>query len=237
MNLNECDSYKLKNNDIIYMTNKKIQKGGNESLAITNGPVQPTQSDKQFVPVKRIPYDIQIFSFLCILGIIFRIIFARTSKDYATATIWGYGFSLLALCGLIISSFAISNKNQYSQGILGFLKTITANSLPIIFTLVIIALIVIQNISFYNQINTGKVADEYYSFSGVSAFLILVQVSLVINFLLDKLKQYTSDKGSKADIMAIFASELNSIILILSVTNFAFIGMLQVILKYFSTDG
>ena len=37
--------------------------------------------------------------------------------------------------------------------------------------------------------------------------------------------------------MAALASELNSVILILSVTNVAFIGMLQVILKYFSTDG
>jgi hypothetical protein len=58
------------------MTNKKIQKGGQPPLAITNGPTQSNQNEKQFVPVKRIPYDIQIFSFLCILGIIFRMIFA-----------------------------------------------------------------------------------------------------------------------------------------------------------------
>ena len=219
------------------MTNKKIQKGGQPPLAITNGPTQSNQNEKQFVPVKRIPYDIQIFSFLCILGIIFRMIFARSTKDYATATIWGYSFSLLALMGLVISSFAISNKNQYSQGVIGFFKSMISNSLPIMFTLVIISLIVLQNISFYNQINSGKVADEYYSFSGVSAFLILVQVALVINFLLDKLKQYTVNKGDKGDIMAALASELNSVILILSVTNVAFIGMLQVILKYFSTDG
>lgn len=217
------------------MTNKNKQKGGQTPLAITNGPT--TQNEKQFVPVKRIPYDIQIFSFLCILGIIFRMIFARSTKDYATATIWGYSFSLLSLMGLIISSFALSNKNQYSEGVMGFFKNIIANSLPIIFTLVIIALIILQNISFYNQINSGKVADEYFSFSGVSAFLILVQVSLVINFLLDKLKQYSSNKGAKADIMGALASELNSIILILSITNIAFVGMLQVILKYFSTDG
>lgn len=219
------------------MTNKKIQKGGQPPLAITNGPTQSNQNEKQFVPVKRIPYDIQIFSFLCILGIIFRMIFARSTNDYATATIWGYSFSILALMGLVISSFAISNKNQYSQGVIGFFKSMISNSLPIMFTLVIISLIVLQNISFYNQINSGKVADEYYSFSGVSAFLILVQVALVINFLLDKLKQYTVNKGDKGDIMAALASELNSVILILSVTNVAFIGMLQVILKYFSTDG
>lgn len=227
------------------MTNKKKykQKGGQDTLAITNGnnnnqqlTITDGSSPKdQFVPIKRIPYDIQIFSFLCILGIVFRMIFARSTQDYATATVWGYGFSLLSLFGLVISSFAISSKNQYSQSVLGFFKTMVSNSLPLILTLVIIALIIVQNISFYDKINNGNVADEYYSFSGVSAFLILVQISLVINFLMDKLKQYKSNNNG--ELMAAFASEMNSFILILSVANFTFIGMLQVILKYFSTDG
>jgi len=224
--------------------NKYKQKGGQEPLAITDGKnnqqltiTDGSSTTDKFVPIKRIPYDIQIFSFLCILGIVFRMIFAKPTKDYATATVWGYGFSLLALFGLIISSFAISSKNQYAQGIFGFFKSIIKNSFPIILTLVIVAMVILQNISFFDQINSGKVADEYYSFSGVSAFLILVQISLVINFLFDKLKQYTSNNSNKGNIMAAFASELNSFILILTVANFTFIGMLQVILKYFSTDG
>lgn len=221
--------------------NKYKQKGGQEPLAITDGKnnQQLSMSDK-FVPIKSIPYDIQIFSFLCILGIVFRMIFARTTKDYATATVWGYAFSLLALLGLIISSFAIYSKNEYSQGIFEFFKSIVKNSFPVILTLVIVAMVILQNISFFDQINSGKVADEYYSFSGVSAFLILVQISLVINFLFDKLKQYNSNKSNnlnKGNIMAAFASELNSFILILTVANFTFVGMLQIILKYFSTDG
>lgn len=223
--------------------NKYKQKGGQEQLTITNGKnnqqliITNNSTTDKYIPIKSIPYDIQIFSFLCILGIVFRMIFAKTTKDYATATVWGYGFSLLALLGLIISSFAISSKNQYTQGIYGFFKTIIKNSLPIILTLVIVAIIILQNISFFDQINSGKVADEYYSFSGVSAFLILVQISLVINFLLDKFKQYTSNNPNKENIMALFASELNSFILILTMANFTFIGILQVYLKYFSTDG
>ena len=43
--------------------------------------------------------------------------------------------------------------------------------------------------------------------------------------------------GNKSGIMAAMASELNSLILILSITNIGIIGILQVILKYFSTDG
>ena len=228
----------------------KYQKGGNDKqLLIANGSnntntntntntnSNSNSNSNSFVPIKRIPYDIQIFSFLCILGIIFRIIFAGASSDYATATVWGYGFSLMAMFGLIIGSFAISNKEQISQGVIGFFKIILYNSLPIIFTTVIIFLVIIQNIVFYDRINSGKVADEYYQFSGVSSFLILVQVSLVIHYIMDKLKSTTSSDKNKGELMNILASELNSIILILTMANISFVGMLQVILKFFSTDG
>ncbi len=104
--------------------NNKIrnQKGGNDNntLAITNSPSSGSDSSKKTLPlpIKRIPYDVKIFSFLCILGILVRIIFARTANEYATATVYGYGFSILALFGLIISSFAISYKDKFSQGVM-----------------------------------------------------------------------------------------------------------------------
>jgi hypothetical protein len=203
------------------------QKGGND---ISN------TSESSIPTIKRIPYDIKIFSFLCIMGVLVRMIFAN-QNDYATATIWGYGFSILALFGLIISSFAISSKIQLSQGISGFFNIIMTNALPIIFTLIIISLILVQNITFYDHINNGKVAPQYYQFSGVSGFLILVQVCLVIKFLMDTLKSKEIVDKNASTMLLTLASELNSIILILTAANIGFVGILQVILKYFSTDG
>jgi hypothetical protein len=216
---------------------KNNQSGGKDvnPIGITTLPSNVVDSQKKVLPspIKRIPYDIKIFSFLCILGILIRIIFARTADEYAKATVYGYGFSILALFGLLVGSFAISYKDQYAQGVTGFFKVILKNAIPVLLITVIIALILFQNISFYEQINKGMVADEYYQFSGVSSFLILVQVSLVINYLMDLLG---SDKN-KGDVIASSASNLNSIILILTVANMGIIGILQVILKYFSTDG
>jgi hypothetical protein len=203
------------------------QKGGND---ISN------TSESSIPTINRIPYDIKIFSFLCIMGVLVRMIFAN-QNDYATATIWGYGFSILALFGLIISSFAMSSKTQITQGISGFLKVIVTNALPIIFTLIIISLILAQNITFYDHINSGKVAPQYYQFSSVSGFLILVQVCLVIKFLMDTLKSKEVVDKNASTMLLTLASELNSIILILTAANIGFVGILQVILKYFSTDG
>ena len=222
--------------------NNKIrnQKGGNDNktLAITNSASSDSDSLKKTlpIPIKRVPYDVKIFSFLCILGILVRIIFARTANEYATATVYGYGFSILALLGLLVGSFAISYKDQFSQGIMGFFKVIFKNAIPVLLIISIIAMILFQNVSFYDQINKGKVADEYYQFSGVSSFLILIQACLVISYLMDTLggEQNTGNKGG---IMTALASEMNSIILILSIANIGIIGILQIILKYFSTDG
>ena len=214
---------------------KHSQRGGDDPLLIKDSAIDNKQIP---LPIKRIPYDVKIFSFLCIMGILMRVIFAQASKDYATATVYGYGFSILALFGLLISSFAISYKEQLSQGVWGFFKLIFKNAFPLILNISIIALILFQNISFYSQINSGKVADEYYQFSGVSSFLILVQSILVINYLMDVLSgEQSKNNAQKGGIMAALASELNSIILILSVINIGIIGVLHVILKYFSTDG
>ena len=217
----------------------KGQKGGN-TLSITNN--NTNNSDNNLLqkslplPIKRLPYDVKIFSFMCILGILIKIIFSNTSNEYATASVYGYGFSILALLGLLIGSFAISYKEQYSQGITGFFKVILNNAIPLILIISIIALVIFQNISFYDQINKGNVADEYYQFSFVSSFLILIQVCLVITYLMDLLGSEVIS-GNKSKILTLFANELNSIILILSITNIGIIGILQVILKYFSTDG
>tara|TARA_B110000037_G_scaffold21182_1_gene23191 strand:+ start:4326 stop:5018 length:693 start_codon:yes stop_codon:yes gene_type:complete len=225
---------KLKNK-----THKMIIQKGGQDITQSLPSVESVSNNKELpVPIKRLPYDIKIFSFLCIMGIVVKIIFGQTSNDYAKATVWGYGFSILALFGLLVSSFGIFNKDHASSGVIGFLKKIFKNALPIILSIVIIALIIVQNVSFYKQINSGRVADEYYQFSGVSSFLILVQTVLVINYLMDILSgQRNKDDVEKNGVMTALASEMNSIILILSVMNVGIIGVLQVVLKYFSTDG
>lgn len=186
--------------------------------------------------IPRIPYDIKMFSGICIIGIIIRL-FIGGQNDYATATVWGYGFSVLALLGLLISSFAIQTKDLMKRGLSGFFTDILQNAIPIIFTICILSLILYQNIYFYENINIGKVAPQYYQFSGVSAFLIIVQVCFVIRYLSDILTGTITDDDNKNAYYMLLASKMSSIIIILTVANIGIIGILQVILQFFSTDG
>lgn len=184
--------------------------------------------------VKPIPYNIHIFSILAILGIIINFIFMYVGKNIATSTIWTYGFSILALCGLIISSFALSSKIQHPSGF-AFLKTVLSNAFPVILIMLILSFVLYQNISFFSQINEGKIPDEYYTYSGIMSFLIFIQIIIVIKYLMDELKgsRNTENKG----LMNILASELYNVNLIFTITNIGFIAIIQVILKLFSTGG
>ena len=225
--------------------NKKIQRGGNDDLLLANTNSSLAQSldgsgskSVGYVPIKRLPYDVQIFSFLCIVGILAKLILGQVTTDNATATVYGYGFGVLSLLGLAIASFAISSKDPASRGFIGFFTVILKNALPIILTIVVVALVLAQNILFYKQINEGRVADEYKQFSGMSSFFIMVQCVLVIKYLTDiLLGEQKKEAGISGRLMATLASEMSSIVWILSIINIGIVGILQVILKYFSTDG
>ncbi len=231
---------------------KKIQKGGvlpDSTLLITNASSSSSASsdDKvsDFVAVKRLPYDIQIFSLLCIIGILVQVFFGQAPKffgqpsnDYATATVYGYGFCLLSLFGLLISSFAISSRDSTSQGLSGFINVILKNAMPLIVTVIVVALILTLNIVYYKQLNSGSVADEYYQFSNMSSFFMLVQFVIIIKYLIDLLLgQQKKDEGKSGGVMNALVGELSSFIWFLSIINISIVGVLYVILKYFSTDG
>ena len=65
---------KLKNK-----THKMIIQKGGQDITQSLPSVESIANKKELpVPIKRLPYDIKIFSFLCIMGIVVKIIFGQT---------------------------------------------------------------------------------------------------------------------------------------------------------------
>jgi|TARA_B110000967_G_C18861707_1_gene550339 hypothetical protein len=215
------------------INNMKLQHGGNGDNKISTDP-----SLYKPPPINRLPYDVKIFSFLAVMGILIRMIFAEKSKDYATATVYGYSCSLLALLGLLVSSVAISYKNPEAKGAIGFFRIVLKSAMPVILIAIVIGLLLYQNMYFYKQINDGLVSTEYYTWSAMSSSFILIQIVAAIFYMTDMSKKENANNDvKKSSILASLASELSSFILILTVLNIGITGLLQVILKFFSTDG
>ena len=195
-----------------------------------------TAQNTTYTPIKSVPYDIKIFSALAIVALVVRMIFAEVGKDYATATVSTYGFSLLALMGILASSFALNYKGEMKESSYSFFKKMVSHAIPSLTLAIIIIAILVQNIVYFDRINEGKVAGEYFQFSGVSSFLILVQLGLVLKYMMDIMKG-TSSNNDTSKLFSILANELFYIILIVTMLNLFMTGILQIILQFFSTDG
>ena len=195
-----------------------------------------TVQNTTYTPIKSVPYDIKIFSALAIVALVVRMIFAEVGKDYATATVSTYGFSLLALMGILASSFALNYKGEMKESSYSFFKKMVSHAIPSLTLAIIIIAILVQNIVYFDNINEGKVAGEYFQFSGVSSFLILVQLGLVLKYMMDIMKG-TSSNNDTSKLFSILANELFYIILIVTMLNLFMTGILQIILQFFSTDG
>ena len=195
-----------------------------------------TAQNTTYTPIKSVPYDIKIFSALAIVALVVRMIFAEVGKDYATATVSTYGFSLLALMGILASSFALNYKGEMKESSYSFFKKMVSHAIPSLTLAIIIIAILVQNIVYFDRINEGKVAGEYFQFSGVSSFLILVQLGLVLKYMMDIMKGTTSNNDT-SKLFSILANELFYIILIVTMLNLFMTGILQIILQFFSTDG
>lgn len=213
--------------------------GDNNAILVKSNTNDSSVDNNTSIPyvIPKSTYNVKLFGILSIVGVMIHILFG-TKSNYATTTVWGCSSSVLALIGLLISVFAISSKDSLNQTVGGFFRLIFSKALPIILLLGIISFVIYQNISFYKQINSGHVSDEYYTFAKTSTFFIVVQLILVLNYIKNTIigvNKNASDSTNNSS--NIFATEINSIILLLTIINLSFIGILQVILKYFSTDG
>lgn len=197
-----------------------------------------------FIDTSSLPFDFSVLLFTAISGVIFKLFFSgkpSVDGEYgpASSTIWGYGLTGVSLLGLLFVLFNLVSKNSMELKLWDSIKTMLSSSIPIILTILIISWLVILNMIHRVRINTGKVAPEYSQFSFFSTILIVFQLSVVFKYLLQKTKinifetenETLNKLGNKIN------DELSSIIYILTLLNLIFVGMMQIVLQFFSTDG
>ena len=182
--------------------------------------------------------------FLACAGIIIKLCFSENFSDSgnmgpASSTIWGYGLtaialSIMAFMGIYISNKIFDNANTNANGnsnsnLSSFLK-IMLNILPIVLTLFTIIYIIYLNFSFFTRINSNKVTREYYTYSYISSFLLIIQIILISMYLFRSInKSQEPGETIKIELM-------KSATYVLSAINFIFLFMIHINLAVFSTD-
>ena len=171
---------------------------------------------------------------LLVGGVIVKIFFS--SQGPASASIWGYGLSALATFFLVVISIAFLT--TYDKSRRTGLVEIIDSMLPSLLLLIILIWAIILNVSNFNVVNQKNLPKEYGQYSFISSFLIIIQIISLFIYFNNKygLLFFTqSDKRVlKGQIKIIDAKET---IYILFLFNIIMLGMMQIVLEFFTTDG
>lgn len=182
-------------------------------------------------------YDINIFVFFMFIGIIVKLFFASNttadgSSGPATAAVWGYGVTAASIIGIMFVTFAMTRRmEKISNNSLEFVKSLFMHSMVPMLTLGILVWLISINAQFYNKINKGAVANDYYTYSGVSTFLLIIQIVMLYRYIQDELRDGSSNMKE------ILTSKVVSVTYLLTLGNAILLGIMTIILHYFSTDG
>jgi len=187
-------------------------------------------------------YDINNMIGFSVVGVLIKLFFGSNvtedgSSGPANASIWGYGIVALSVLSLLFITFGLAfNKGSVesisSLNIFSTLKDMLTKSMPSLFTLIVLIWIIVLNMLYFKRINQGKVADEYYTYSTLTTFIVVLQVMTLFKYLKDNLKTILDKTNATlpTDKMA-YATYLFTLL------NFIFIGIMTIVLEFFSTDG
>jgi hypothetical protein len=192
-------------------------------------------------------YIINSMFLFAVIGMCIKIFFgSETSSDGtygpANTIIYGYGIVALSVLTVMFVSFAIhdrigriENKGKLDS-ILSFLKSFLSSSAPSLLTILILFWIITLNIGYYKQINMGAVAKEYYNLSAGTSFLFVFQIVCVFQYLKMFIKLKTDPKNAGADAVKTQERITFATYFIIAI-NLIVVGMMTIILQFFSTDG
>ena len=190
-------------------------------------------------------YDLTISFALMAVGMVIKTFFGGNTTPEgtsgpATSAIWGLGTVLLALSSIFIIKYALASRDLVPISTAKFLKNAIVGGLPIFLIIVIIAWLLSIYVKYYKRINSGKVASEFNAYSRLSTFLIILQLVLLYQYVNAEVRNKffgVGAFGAGSLSLNITQQKLGSISYIITLLNLIVIGIMQVIIKYFSTDG
>lgn len=190
-------------------------------------------------------YDVNILTGIAIVGILLKVFLNQNTSQSgdvgpANSAIWGYGVVLIALFGILYVTFSLATKDEMQEGVLQFLKTIMKSSFPVLFLMGLIVWLITMNVSYRERINKGQTSKDYYKFGYISTALIVLQIIIILKFVKDKMESKPTMSSSDTTLSKVFnalATQMASIGYAVGTINYAIVGIMQIILEYFSTDG
>ena len=157
---------------------------------------------------------------------------ASNTNQILQTTIVGFMTAIIGLLFLMAVSIKFHNMKlgEVNQPI-RILSSYIMYSLPSVITIGILLYICVVLLIYRDQIIGGRVADEYYTYSTTANVLLGIQSMILIYHLYKQMLSIHNGKSIN------FSTTTSYSIYLLGVLNIILVGISQVILKFFSTDG
>ena len=184
-------------------------------------------------------FDINVLIMFIVVGICIKLFFGGTttsdgSDGPANAAIWSYGIIAFSVLSIMIITYALALGSQSSSaGVspIAFFANVASASMPALSVLFVVIWLLTLNITYFTKINEGTVASEYYTYSQISTALLVFQLMLFFKSIVyDTNETKTPALVERSETMA-------TMTYLFCVLNLVFIGMMTIILRFFSTDG
>jgi hypothetical protein len=173
---------------------------------------------------------------LTLAGIVIKLMF--NSANPANATIWGYGLSSMSLFLLLMISFALANHEEMKAGLSKFMEIFSQYALPTLLLLLLLAWSIVLNITYSDKINGPNLPSEFNLYSLLSSIVILLQTVVLFLFYDDKFNLTTLQQTAlKRQAEEVDSTKNSTITYIFTLINALLIGMMQIVLTFFTTDG
>jgi hypothetical protein len=193
-------------------------------------------------------YIINSMFLFAVIGMCIKVFFgSETTADGrfgpANTIIYGYGIIALSILTVMFISYAVFDRigrieeKSKSESIINFLRSFLSSSTPSILTVIVLLWIITLNISHYTQINKGFVANEYYQLSASTSFLFMFQIICLFQYIKLYIKAKTDQNSVEGKNAIVNQGRMAFATYFITAINLIVVGMMTIILRFFSTDG
>jgi hypothetical protein len=188
-------------------------------------------------------YDITLLMLFSFVGIIIKLFIGQEkssdgSYGPASASIWGYGLVALCVLSMIMITFTLATKNNLGEKDNSkIIKVLIVSSLPGLLLFGVLVWLIVLNSSYYKKINEGKLAVEYSQFSTMSTIMVILQLLALFKYLIDDYKINQGGPSNNESLNKASKGQMMAVSYLLTIFNLIFIGIMNIVVEFFSTDG
>jgi|TARA_B110000114_G_scaffold175331_1_gene204785 hypothetical protein len=184
-------------------------------------------------------FDFNIMLLLSFIGIFIKLMFEFNGNvvdgsSKASAAIVGYTLVIISIFSLLFVQLSLAKKEDMKDdGVTKFIMKLISGAVPPLLLLLIVIWLLYININYFDRINSGTLTDQYKDVSFISSMMVLLQIIIVFKYF----SKNSSPKPDDDSALMAMEQNITSISYLLTLANVMFIGILNIILEYFATDG